>query len=87
MLNGTAVVGDWEGEFTYVGPRGCFVIDYIIVNENSINRIDSFRIEDRTNSDHMPLILTLEGWKKDKEEAEEGKRKKDKGKEEVVRIR
>jgi len=25
--------GDWEGEFTYVGARGCSTIDYVVVNE------------------------------------------------------
>lgn len=27
--------GDWDGEYTYVGARGCSVIDYSIVNESA----------------------------------------------------
>lgn len=32
VLNG-AFEGNWDGEFTYVGPRGCTVIDYVLTNE------------------------------------------------------
>lgn len=35
ILNGTAR-GDAAGEYTYVGPRGCSVIDYVIVNKQRI---------------------------------------------------
>lgn len=34
ILNGKTE-GDWEGEFTYVGARGCSVIDYAIVCKNA----------------------------------------------------
>jgi len=54
LLNGT-VKGDWEGEFTYVGAKGSTIIDYIIVNEKAGNRVIEFRVEDRVDSDHMPL--------------------------------
>jgi len=59
ILNG-CTEGDWEGEYTYVGARGCSVIDYVIVNELLGNRISSFRIGDRVDSDHMPMELTME---------------------------
>jgi len=58
ILNGSTE-GDWEGEFTYVGARGCSVIDYTIVNERLGNRISSFRIGDRVDSDHMPMELNM----------------------------
>lgn len=56
ILNGRTK-GDWEGEFTYIGARGCFVIDYIIVNEYVQERLIKFYIGDRVNSDHMPIIM------------------------------
>jgi len=40
--------------------RGCSIIDYVIVNERIGNSISGFRIEDRVDSDHMPLELTME---------------------------
>jgi len=58
ILNG-CTEGDWEGEFTYIGARGSSVIDYVITSENVSNRISSFRIGDRVDSDHMPLELTI----------------------------
>jgi len=69
-LNGTSR-GDWEGEFTYVGARVRTVIDYVVVNETAYNKMLDFKIEDRVDSDHMPLCLRL---KKKEEEAtkEEG---------------
>lgn len=47
--------GDWEGEFTYIGSRGTSVIDYAIVNEEMLDRIEEFKIGDRVDSDHLPL--------------------------------
>lgn len=35
--------GDWEEEYTYVGTRGCTVIDYIIVNEKINEKSVEFR--------------------------------------------
>jgi len=79
LLNGTCR-GDWNGEFTYVGARGRTVIDYVIVNEKVYNNVLDFKIEDRVDSDHMPLQLRM---KKKEEEAykeegyeEDGRRKK-----------
>jgi len=66
ILNG-CTEGDWEGEFTYVGARGSSVIDYVITSENVSNRISSFRIGDRVDSDHMPLELTLQMRKRNKQ--------------------
>jgi len=51
ILNG-CTEGDWEGEYTYVGARGCSVIDYVIVNELLGNRISTFRIGDRVVRPH-----------------------------------
>lgn len=67
ILNGTAR-GDKAGEFTYVGPRGSSVIDYIIVNELGWEATYEFRIEDRVDLDHMPLVLNVGGSCGTKEE-------------------
>lgn len=67
ILNGIAR-GDKSGEFTYVGPRGSSVIDYIIVNELGLEETCKFKIEDRMDSDHMPLVLDIGGSCGTKEE-------------------
>lgn len=67
ILNGIAR-GDKSGEFTYVGPRGSSVIDYIIVNELGLEETCKFKIEDRVDSDHMPLVLDIGGSYRTKEE-------------------
>lgn len=58
IMNGT-VKGDKEGEFTYIGARGCIVIDYNRVNEYCNNKVKGFRIENRIESDYLPTALIL----------------------------
>ncbi|KYM98796.1 hypothetical protein ALC62_10485 [Cyphomyrmex costatus] len=58
ILNG-CTAGDWEGEYTYVGARGCSVIDYILVSEVLHGRITEFRVDVRMDSDHQPLRLKM----------------------------
>jgi len=58
ILNGT-IEGDWEGEYTYVGARGNSVIDYVAVNEGIRDRIRSFRIGEKIDSDHLPLEIEI----------------------------
>lgn len=70
ILNGTAK-GDKEGEFTYIGPRGSTVIDYVIVNETCNEFVQEFKVVERIDSDHLPLVLELDVSLEDK--AEEGK--------------
>jgi hypothetical protein len=53
--------GDEEGEWTYIGSRGETLIDYGIVNEEAWERIEEFRIGERTESDHPPQELNIEG--------------------------
>lgn len=76
MLNGN-VKGDWEGEYMYIGARGCTVIDYLIVNECMLSSIEEFRIDERVDSDHMPLCLEIRkedrrGKEEENEEEYEG---------------
>ena len=55
ILNGN-MEGDEKGEYTYTGPRGSTVIDYILTNVEAKEDIKKFTVEDRVESDHMPLI-------------------------------
>ncbi|KAJ8666919.1 hypothetical protein QAD02_008581 [Eretmocerus hayati] len=52
-----------KGEFTYVGARGSTVIDYIIVNGEVEENVDSFRVEDRIESDHAPVCVYVKAGK------------------------
>lgn len=58
IVNGSTK-GDRSGEFTYFSPRGCSVIDYILVPYNIINSIMDLKIGTRTESDHQPLLLSI----------------------------
>lgn len=57
MINGT-VSDDEKGEYTYIGARGCSVIDYVIVNKTCNNRLE-FVVNSKINSDHLPLTLSI----------------------------
>lgn len=75
--------GDWEREFTYVGGRGNSVIDYIFVNVCVQDRIRTFKVEDRVDSDHSPISMEMK-WEKeeDEEEGRDGKPEEEKKEEE-----
>ncbi|XP_077282353.1 uncharacterized protein LOC143908534 [Temnothorax americanus] len=66
-------MGDWEGEFTYVDARGSLVIDYIIVNGYVHDKVLEFKVDDRVDSDHLPLAMEMEGI--GRQVAEEGEEK------------
>lgn len=51
---------NWEGEYMYIGARGSTVIDYVFVNEHIQDRIREFIVEERVDSDHMPICLEIE---------------------------
>jgi len=71
ILNGV-MKGDEKGEYTYVSQRGCSVIDYVIVNDNGMEIVNSFKVGERVDSDHMPLSVELRGnGRKEEEETEE----------------
>jgi len=63
---------DWEGEYTYVGARGNSVIDYVAVNEGIRDRIKSFKIGEKMDSDHLLLEIEIieEGGRNLKQEHE-----------------
>lgn len=77
ILNGTSC-GDREGELTHVSSKGRSVIDYAIVNDNGYDLVKEFRIGERVDSDHMPLIVTIEEegeCRAEEEVEEEGERR------------
>jgi len=67
ILNGRRK-GDWLGEYTYVGARGSTVIDYIFVNERAHDRLIDFKVDCKTDSDHMPLCARIRKKEEDTEE-------------------
>lgn len=72
ILNGRTE-GDWKGEYTYVGARGSSVIDYVVVNEKTDNKVIEFKIDVRVDSDHMPMSVKIEDKERSGEEEEEDK--------------
>ena len=59
--SGWCIVNGDDGHYTYVGERGSTVIDYAIGNLEAIEEVSYFKVGDRTESDHMPLELTIHG--------------------------
>ena len=65
ILNGRTL-GDFTGEYTYIGYRGCSVVDYVLASENLVNHmglITKFKVEDLTTlSDHKILSVNLNNF-------------------------
>lgn len=51
---------DERGEFTYTGGRGESVIDYVIGEERIKGRVIRLEVGDNVESDHHPLVVTIE---------------------------
>lgn len=47
-----------------MGERGNSVIDYVIENNRTREGITEFRVEDKIDSDHKPVMIWIEGEKK-----------------------
>jgi len=58
VLNGRAV-GDESGDFTYIGPVGCSVIDLAAVSMQCLHLIRGFKILSHTGSDHLPIEVMV----------------------------
>ena len=58
ILNG-CTLGDDEGDFTFISGTGQSVIDYCAVSQDLLNLVESFNVDTRVWSDHMPISLTL----------------------------
>lgn len=46
VANGN-ICGDEEGEFTHHGPRGDLVVGYVLANEEAVEELGEFRLEER----------------------------------------
>lgn len=55
IFNGN-MKGDEIGEFTYTGSRGNTVIDYILENEETREKVKKLVVGEDVNSDHHPII-------------------------------
>lgn len=72
VLNGN-YKGDEEGEWTKEGTQ---VIDYVIGNDSTRERIREFRVEDKIDSDHKPITVWIKGERRNFEEYNRGRREK-----------
>lgn len=73
--------GDWEGKQTYVGGEGCSVLDLVIEIENEKGSIvDELKVENRIESDHLPVEVLI-----GRESI--GKRGEKKGRKKVYRLK
>lgn len=72
LLNGNKE-GDDQGEWTFTGAKGSSVIDYAICNAETWEEIKSFRIGERTESDHQPLEIELKAATEETRSREEVK--------------
>lgn len=58
VLNG-ATKGDELGKCTFVGGRGDSVIDICAASQDLLGCVDSFNVDEKIWSDHMPIFLKL----------------------------
>ncbi|XP_026827645.1 inner centromere protein A-like [Ooceraea biroi] len=58
ILNGNKEE-DEQGEWTFTGTMGKSVIDYAICNVETWEEIKSFKIGERTEADHQPLVVEM----------------------------
>ena len=48
------------GNFTYIGTNGNSVIDYVLRSETVLTNIDIFKVEERTESSHLPVSMSIQ---------------------------
>ena len=72
ILNGCEKVNE-TGEWTYTGEQGSSVIDYAIANSEACYKVKSVNVENRTESDHLPVIAIIEGEMEKREKIESEK--------------
>ncbi|CAD6229117.1 GSCOCG00012085001-RA-CDS, partial [Cotesia congregata] len=58
IANGS-IKGDEEGEWTFVGERGCSVIASVLSNNKLQEKIMEVKVEERVESDHMPVVAGI----------------------------
>lgn len=69
IYNGN-IEGDKEGKFTYTEGRGNTVIDYIIGERETKERVKEMRVGDKVDSDHHPLELWIKGKRRERGKGE-----------------
>lgn len=75
---------DWEGEYTYASVQGYRVIDYVFINEKMLDKAIKFKIKERVDSDHFPIIVELEAEETRRGKEEEEKRRGEVQKKEII---
>lgn len=59
LLNGRSV-SDFPGQYTFVGPQGCSVVDLVFSNNLNLSTVQDLRVlEDPCGSPHFPVLITL----------------------------
>ena len=48
---------DNHGNFTFISEQGCSVVDYFLMSSSLLDFVHTFSVEDRIESDHMPVEL------------------------------
>ncbi|KOC58655.1 hypothetical protein WH47_06626 [Habropoda laboriosa] len=78
IKRGWAIMNGYKGEggWTYVGETGTSMIDYVIANVEAEGEIKKVEIGTETESDHLPLDVTLEGQSSIEEKKEDKVRKR-----------
>lgn len=66
ILNGNKE-GDYEGRWTWERGESRSVIDYRIVNMKMWDKIKEFKVVERVDSDHHPIIIGLEGRREERD--------------------
>lgn len=60
LYNGN-MKGDEKGEYTFIGGKGCTVIDYIMGEEETKGKVKWLRVENKVDSDHHPIEAGIRG--------------------------
>ena len=59
ILNGRSC-DDKQGRYTYIGPRGSSLVDYVITSQNLIQHVGTFKVNDpNIMSDHCIVDFSL----------------------------
>lgn len=67
ILNGCEEIQE-TGEWTFIGKQGSSVIDYIITNSETCSKVMTVRVENRSESDHLPLVVLTDRKREIEEE-------------------
>lgn len=59
-----------EGEWTFITEAGASVIDYVVTNEKALEEVIKVEEGNRTESDHVPLEVEIEGKEENRKKSE-----------------